>query len=292
MSSDVVTCSQLAERFECSTRTIMRDIEKLSMAGVPVYMNRGKGGGVGILPDYIMDKTMFSDAEKKQILSSMQAMKETAFGTEKETLEKLRSIFGREEDDWLEIEFSRWGTPGKIEEYFGKIKKAILENSVLCINYAATEKDPEQREVQPLKLCYRCNSWYMYAYCNLRNDYRFFKLSRILDLKFTPKKFKRKKIGRVLNLVYSPMEKAVQIKLLVKKDALYRAVEELPVAQILDDGNAVCVFECDDLQATINYVLSYGPHAEVLEPEFVKEKVRNAIESMAGIYGVNKNSMQ
>ena len=54
------------------------------------------------------------------------------------------------------------------------------------------------------------------------------------------------------------------------------------VAQILDDGNALCVFECDDLQATINYVLSYGPHAEVLEPEFVKEKVVDAIDDGDG----------
>lgn len=262
----------------------MRDIEKLSMAGVPVYMNRGKGGGIGILPDYVVDKTMFSDAERKQILSSMQAMMETGFGDEKETLEKLKGIFGGDEGDWIEIEFSRWGTPGKIEGYFNQIKKAIAENSVLSIEYAATEKNPTTRQVEPLKLCYRCNSWYVYAYCCLRGDYRFFKLSRILALETTSKKFKKRKVGRVLNQTYSPMEKNISVKLLVKKEALYRAVEELPVTQRLDDGSIISVFECDDLQATVNYILSYGFNAEVLGPECVRQAVHSSICSMAELY--------
>lgn len=49
MNQETATCSELAEKFECSTRTIMRDIDKLSIAGMPVYTNKGKGGGISLL---------------------------------------------------------------------------------------------------------------------------------------------------------------------------------------------------------------------------------------------------
>ena len=280
MSGETVTCSQLAERFECSVRTIMRDIEKLSLAGVPVYMNRGKGGGVGILGDYVIDKDVFSEDEKKQILVSMQALNETGFGSEKETLEKLKGLFGKNETDWLEIEFSRWGCPGKIEKYFEELKKAVLSSSEVKIKYAATGKAPSLRVVQPVKLCYRSNSWYLYGYCLLRNDFRFFKISRIIDLKTTDKKFTKPKVGRVLNEIYEQAGKKIKVKVKIKKEAVYRAVEELPVIRHYSDGSVLCEFEADDLNGIVNYILSYGCNALIKGPDEIKKLILAAVEKM------------
>lgn len=69
-----VTSRELAERFEVSSRTIYRDIETLSAAGIPVYMSKGKGGGISLLPDFVLNKAVITDEEKEEILSSLKAV--------------------------------------------------------------------------------------------------------------------------------------------------------------------------------------------------------------------------
>ena len=61
-----VTAPELAERFEVSVRTIYRDIDALSSAGIPVYCTQGKGGGIGLLEDFVMDKSALTEEEQSQ----------------------------------------------------------------------------------------------------------------------------------------------------------------------------------------------------------------------------------
>ena len=69
-----MTARELAERFEVSVRTIYRDIDALSAAGVPVYAARGGGGGVGLLPGYVLDRSLLTDGEQDEILYALRAM--------------------------------------------------------------------------------------------------------------------------------------------------------------------------------------------------------------------------
>ena len=52
LNKKIVTAKELAERFEVSTRTIYRDIEELSLSGIPVYMSKGKNGGISLVEEY------------------------------------------------------------------------------------------------------------------------------------------------------------------------------------------------------------------------------------------------
>ena len=228
MSQETVTCAELAVKFECSTRTIMRDIDKLSLAVVPVYANKGKGGGISLLPEFVLDRTVLTDNERGQILSSLQAIRETGYGEEKDVLNKLNSLFCTDVQDWIEIEFSRWGTPGKEELYFKQIKEAILKRKIIEIKYAAGNMECNDRKVKPLKMCYRGTAWYVYGFCLLRNDYRFFKLKRIVELAVTDESFLPVRVGRVLNGLFERKEKVIHIKIQVYEQQLYRALEELP----------------------------------------------------------------
>ena len=56
MKRGTVTAKELAERYEVSTRTIYRDIETLSMAGIPVYMKKGKNGGISLTEEFVLNK--------------------------------------------------------------------------------------------------------------------------------------------------------------------------------------------------------------------------------------------
>ena len=83
-----ITAKELANRFEVSTRTIYRDIETLSRANIPIYSIKGKDGGIGILEEYVLNKTILSEEEQNQILFALQGMKKIV-GEEKDILQKL-----------------------------------------------------------------------------------------------------------------------------------------------------------------------------------------------------------
>jgi predicted DNA-binding transcriptional regulator YafY len=284
MNQDTVTCGELAEKFECSTRTIMRDIDKLSLAGVPVYANKGKGGGISLLSNFVLDRTVLTDDERSRILSSLQAIQETGYGEEQETLTKLSSLFGTVTQDWIEIEFSRWGESGKEELYFKQIKEAILKRRVIEIKYAASHEACSQRKVKPLKLCYRGYAWYVYGFCMLRNDYRFFKLKRIVEFTVMNEAFTSIRVGRVMSEPIEQGKGDIHIKLQVYHQQLYRVLEELPRGVILEDGSMITEFDAKDESAIISYILSLGAYTKVLEPAWLQEKVREQIDRLKRLY--------
>ena len=69
-----LTAKELAERFEVSVRTIYRDIDVLSSAGIPIYASQGKGGGISLLDDYVLDKSVLSEREQNEILYALQGL--------------------------------------------------------------------------------------------------------------------------------------------------------------------------------------------------------------------------
>ena len=68
------TAPELAEKFEVSVRTIYRDVDAISSAGIPIYVTTGRNGGIQFLDDYVLNKSFFSDSEKLEILSSLQSL--------------------------------------------------------------------------------------------------------------------------------------------------------------------------------------------------------------------------
>lgn len=87
------TAPELAEEFEVSVRTIYRDIDYISSAGIPIYATQGKDGGIAILDSFTLDKSMFSEAEKEQILSGLEALIATDGKATDELLVKLKTLF-------------------------------------------------------------------------------------------------------------------------------------------------------------------------------------------------------
>ena len=77
MNKGSVTAEELAERFGVSTRTVYRDIDSLSMAGIPVYANRGKGGGIRLMEHFVLDRRLLSKEEQGRILAAMVSLRET-----------------------------------------------------------------------------------------------------------------------------------------------------------------------------------------------------------------------
>ena len=119
------TAPELAEKFEVSVRTIYRDIDALSGAGIPIYAEAGRNGGIHLMNDFVLDKAVLSEEEKQEILVALQSINITK-DSSSQTLQKLSAIFQLHSENWLEVDFSGWGNKEFDNEKFELLKSAVI----------------------------------------------------------------------------------------------------------------------------------------------------------------------
>ena len=149
------TAPELAEEFEVSTRTIYRDVEALSSAGIPVYTEPGRNGGICLLQDFILDKTIFSEGEQQELLTALQGISATGYMGGKEMLTKLSALFHVTAENWLEVDFSHWGKRAYDSSKFEQLKTAVIQCREVTSVYESSGSGRSTRIVQPLKICYK-----------------------------------------------------------------------------------------------------------------------------------------
>ena len=137
----------------------------------------------------------FSDSEKLEILSSLQSLSAVQYPEVDTILKKLGAIFQIGLTDWIDVDFSRWGTVAENENRsFRQLKKAILENCEITFDYYNSTGESSKRNVHPYKLIYKDKAWYLFAFCLSCNENRLFRLSRIKNLILTEVHFSVKQI--------------------------------------------------------------------------------------------------
>lgn len=280
-----VTSKELAEHFEVSQRTIYRDIETLSGAGIPVYMSKGKGGGIFLLSEFVLNKAVISEKEREEILSSLNATNAVKLGKEDTTFRKLESLFGKSNSDWLEVDFGMWSDGEREELLFRNIREAIIGKKAVRFSYASVRGELTEREVEPLKLCFKGEAWYLYGYCRMRRDYRFFKLKRMRELHLTEEGFERECSERVLKKAQIDTQaETVQLKLRIAKEAAYRVYDEFENYTQLADGSFLVEIEFPKNGWIPYYMMSFGESLEVLEPEETRSRMKEELEKILGMY--------
>lgn len=279
-----VTAKELANKFEVSTRTIYRDIEILSRANIPVYATKGKDGGIGILDEYVLNKTILTEEEQNQILFALQGMKKVAGQDEKDTLRKLSRLFNKKVDDWIRIDFSNWGKDNEKEKRFNMIKTAILNKNQIEFVYYNSNGEKSQRTVEPLQVWFKDKSWYLIAYCKMKQDYRIFKIARIKEIKILEEHFKRELQQENKKEEYK--FKTVTLELEISKKMAYRVYDEFEDSEInkKDDGSFIINVEYPENEWVYGYILSFGEYVKVLSPERVKRTIKDKIEKILKNY--------
>lgn len=279
-----VTAKELADKFEVSTRTIYRDVEILSSAGIPIYMCRGKGGGVSLLPDFVLDKAVMTDEEKENILSSLRAVGAVDLSNENGTLKKFSSLLGDSYVDWIEVDFSSWSNFNDETVLFQTLKIAIFKKRVVMFHYSNIKGEQSIRMVEPLKLCFKGGAWYVYGYCKDRFDYRFFKLRRIKKLKTTNEIVEHEAPSRVLKLENYFNEEYVRLKLHLSFEMAYRVYEEFDTYEKQLDGSFIVEIDYPKGEWVFYYILTFGKYCEVLEPEEIRKEMKLQLQNMMNLY--------
>ena len=180
LEKDTITAKELAQQFEVSVRTIYRDIDILSTAGIPVYTNKGKGGGISLLENFVLDKSILSEEEQNQIIFALQSLEKLDKNSEKKALEKMSRLFHKQSENWIEIDFSNWANENN---KFEMMKQAILKKQVMEFTYFNSCGEETKRQVEPLQIWFKDKAWYIKAYCRVKQDYRVFKIARMREIK-------------------------------------------------------------------------------------------------------------
>jgi len=268
-----VTAAELAEKFEVSVRTIYRDLDALSGAGIPVYTEKGRNGGISLLDSFILDRAILSERERQDILAALRSLTATGNTCDKATLEKLTALFRLPGDDWYEVDFSRWGEITQDNEKFEALKRAVICHRSVRISYVGVYKAESSRIIHPLKLLYKSRAWYVKAYCTEKKAFRLFKLCRIirwelLEEVFTPASYpepseEKKAAGQDLN----------PIVLRFPREMAYRVYDEFDIHHIKEQENGellVTAFMPQDAWLT-GFLLSFGAKVDVVSPAGLRD---------------------
>lgn len=276
-----MTASELAKHYEVSVRTIYRDIDTLSAAGIPVYAISGKGGGISIEESFVLNKSLVSEKEQEQIMMALQGIQMVDNENTSALFTKLSSIFQKRSTNWIEVDFYDWQPSHR--SLFNSIKTAIFESKKVSFLYYSNKGETTHRIVEPLKLVFKSKNWFLYGYCQLRDDYRLFKLTRIKEFEITSETFKREAPDKIFDEKEFDLE-MISITLLFDESMAYYIYDIFEEVTQQEDGRFLVQIEMPNNEFLYNNLLSYGDKAEVVGPESIREKFKKYLKNIQDKY--------
>lgn len=302
MNKGTVTAAELAGRFEVSVRTIYRDIEVLSMAGIPVYTIKGRNGGIRLTEQFVLNKMLVSKQEQQQILAALYSLKETGAQDEEAILGKFSDFFMEKPEGWVAIDFSDWS--GRRKELFNQIRDAILNHHIIQFDYYGQYGDMTHRCAEPVQLLFKEYTWYVRAYCRTRQDMRLFKILRMKRIEVLNETFPARHTELLrqqpedVRLMENPgpntdpgtetaYESVPEVTLWIDQKEAYRIYDRFEEDEItvLPDRNFEVRLKCYIDDWLCGMVLSFGPSAKVLSPEWLQTEIKQRIDAMGKLYG-------
>jgi len=289
------TANELAKKFEVSVRTIYRDIETLTESGIPIYTTQGKGGGITLMDQFILNKSLLLEKEQDEILFSLQSLSVTNYPEIDEILTKLSHLFKKSDTKWIEVDFSSWGSDTKGKEYFSLFKQAILDRQIISFHYINSNGDKGFRRVLPTKLLFKDKSWYLEAFCLDKAASRIFKINRMSKIEVTDDHLEQ--MDNVETLSFSPpfhddRQERADLVLRVSPEVSYRIFDEFDEEHITIEKDGFYHITISHMKGEwlYSYLLSYGNYLEVIEPTDIRKELKNRIQQMLNPYSNTKSN--
>lgn len=286
LQRESITAPELAARFEVSRRTILRDVDALCRAGIPIASRQGAGGGFSIMEGYRVDRALLTGAEMRAILTGLRTL-DSVSGTRRyaQLMEKLSagSSSMLPGDGHILIDLASWYR-GPLSEKIELIHAAIEAGRHVTFRYYAPSGESE-REIEPYFLVFQWSSWYVYGWCLARRDWRLFKLNRLAELTMGEAFEKRDAPWPDLSNARVFPERW-RVKALVEPQCRWRLIEEYgpDCYQKQPDGRLLFEAGFADLDNALTWLLSFGDGAEVLEPRALRYEMKRITGRMSSIY--------
>lgn len=289
-----LTAKYFAGKYEVSERTIYRYIDVLSLAGVPVFTERGRNGGIQIADNYKLSAAYFTQEELSRLKSALVvAEKLTDDETVGELGKKLAALKPQPavgllvNNETFYIEGGLYGDEKHLKEKIEPLKGAIEGCKVVHIEYHSREGRVSQRDVEPHAFVFKNMIWYVYAYCRLKGEFRLFKVNRITKLMLLDEVFERRTEKEFTPWRLDFDDDSATVNLLIKfTEAARYAVEEwLGVDTVRTTADSLWPYsasaEIKNNADLISKLLSLGGEVNILSPSEVKQAAAGAARAFA-----------
>ncbi|MBN2737146.1 MAG: YafY family transcriptional regulator [Spirochaetales bacterium] len=289
-----ISALDLAREFQVSVRTIYRDMGALETAGLPVTSYPGPQGGFGFIEGYHIDRQVLSFQDILAILSALKVMGSTLANKEiYQVLEKVKTLVPFEKtpgiDGWSKrfgVDMLPWGRESDFKSRLNLIQTALFENRQLEIVYLNGQGEENRRVIDIYHLHFKAYSWYIMAYCHLRKDIRYFKLSRIKEVKPLDSYFEYNEKLASKQENDSGESSFIPLKLHFSSIVKARVYDCFPIKDIHEQDDASVIVETlgDMSESSLSFFLGFGEQLEVLEPEELKEKMAEKVQKLIALY--------
>lgn len=289
LREEKVTAAQLAARLEVTQRTIYRDMERLCQAGIPLRSDRGRGGGISIMEGYAMDRTLMTEADRSAILAGLRSLDSVSgTGYYRRLMEKLPGAAVRRPDqaeagaadDCVVIDLASWYGP-MLAPRLETLKNACLRRNPVRFTYCSPSGD-SLRVVEPARLVFRWSSWYLYGWCRERQDWRLFKLTRMLDVQVLEETFPACAVPSPIAPPQRVYPDALQATIRFDPAARWRLIDEYSRESFTQSPDGSLIFRrgFPDKEELFRWVLSFQDKAELLEPEDLRRELVDRLQKI------------
>lgn len=279
INRECVTTNELAQKFEVSRRTILRDIDTLTLAGIPIYSELGVKGGYAINKDFKVDEKIIDSNNKEYILLALNSLK-TVYGNNKviETYEKMKHLYSDVNINALpDVDFSVVTEKPHIMKCVDLINNAIKEQRTIKFIYTNSAGNTKEVFLNPLHTYYKWYSWYAFGYDTSKKDYHLFKVVRMKNISLTKELFQTE--ANIANLLSDFEKRRNQTNITVTlsyKQEIDTLVNEYFKGKIIETVNDCCIRKIEIKEndfMTFSILLGLSDKIKILSPQKYKERV-------------------
>ncbi len=290
LKKDVVSTTEFTQLFNVSKRTILRDMETLSLSNIPIYSVNGIHGGYAIMDEYKVDKRLLTSSDLENILTALRGLEQILLSEEIEvTIKKIEAMVSPlSPKGSIQLSFYDWEGRSDILQTLKRCQEAILARRILSFDYIDKNGAKTNRRVEPCQLHFSETSWYLRGFCLHRMRYRTFKLSRMDDLHLEDKTFILRE-----DLLEQEQEhearyrpELVAVKALISPAVKDQFIERYGRKSIEPYGSELFLTTIHVPQNSVGFqfLASFGTNLEVVEPQSYVEQFRDYLLMMVAKY--------
>ncbi|TXC92731.1 YafY family transcriptional regulator [Metabacillus litoralis] len=287
LQKEVVSASEFSRLFNVTKRTIQRDMEALSYTNIPIYAEYGAEGGYALMEGYKFDKRLLNHNDIENILVALGGFEGLITNQEVQmTIQKIKGMTSKDIFPKLDLSFYDWVGRSQIKEEILFIKKAIENNWLLKFEYVNQTGNITYRVVEPYKLHLSEMRWYLIGYSVEREDYRTFKLTRIINIQkdgfFVPRSEKEFKDEKKHNVQQNVVSVQLAIDVAVRDQFIERYGKNAVTK--VDTRSYLATIELPENQFAYQFIAGFGNKVKIMKPKGFVSKYLNFLEDAMKLY--------
>lgn len=293
-SRSIITAQQIADQFEISLRTVYRDIKALEEAGIPVIGNIGVG--YSLVDGFRLPPLMFTRDEAIAFLTAEKFIEKMTdlrnVQNYKSGMDKIKSVLRYVEKDYIsDIEsnikvLSRENNVNNLPKAITQcILQSISEKKIMHIVYQNSESISSERDIEPIGCFYSEKNWYLIAFCRLKNEYRSFRIDRIVNFSLQSESFSQSHLSLPEfmdkhKLDVHCFETIIRVKTsdmkIIESHKFYHGW----IKDNVSEENTDIHFRIFNLEHFARWYISFADITTIIQPEILKDEVKKLLNNI------------